>query len=118
MVVMPLLIDMIMKVRHEADEWVIDGRRILSAENVEVIRQTLEDEGPVILEHWHYRGARAPTRLIFEDLDGFTEYVRGMARAGDAFHVWSYASVCRDANEIASGKFPDEDGCVPREGAY
>ena len=107
-----------MKVRVEADDWSPDGRKILSEENLAVIRKTLEDEGPIILEHWHYRGARSPDRLVFDDLDDFTEYVRGQARIGDAFHVWSYAAVCRDDNELAGGKFPDEDGCVPRKGAY
>jgi hypothetical protein len=56
-----------MKVRCEADEWTTDGRKILSAENLEVIRRTLEDEGPIILEHWHYYGASPPDRLIFDD---------------------------------------------------
>ena len=107
-----------MKVRIDADDWTPDGRKILSAENLELIRQTLEDEGPIILEHWHYYGASAPDRFIFDDFDAFIEYVQNKARIGDAFHVWSYGSVCRDENELASGKFPDEDGCVPRRGAY
>jgi len=42
-----------MKVRCEADEWSPDGRKILSANNLEIIRKTLEDEGTIILEHWH-----------------------------------------------------------------
>jgi hypothetical protein len=107
-----------MRVRCEADEWSPDGRKILSAENVEVIRKTLEEEGPVILEHWHYRGACSPDRLVFDDFEDFLGYIQVQARIGDAFHVWSYAAVCRDDNEIAGGKFPDEDGWVPRGGAY
>jgi hypothetical protein len=107
-----------MKVRVEADEWTPDGRKILSAENVAAIRKTLEDEGPIILEHWHYRGACSPDRCVFDDFDDFLGYVKGQARIGDAFHIWSYAAVCRNDNEIAGGKLPDEDGCVPRKGAY
>jgi hypothetical protein len=107
-----------MKVRVEADEWSPDGPKILSAENLESIRKTLEGEGPIILEHWHYNGSRSPDRFVFDVFDDFIEYVQGRARIGDAFHVWSYAVVCRDDNEIAGGKFPDEDGCVPRKGAY
>lgn len=107
-----------MKVRIEADEWLPDGPKVFSAENLETIRKTLEDEGPIILEHWHYYGARAPGRFVFDDFDDFMEYVKGRAGTGDAFHVWSYAAVCRDDNEIAGGKFPDGDGYVPRKGAY
>jgi hypothetical protein len=107
-----------MKARCEADEWSPDGRKILSAENLEAIRKTLEDEGPIIVEHWHYHGSRSPDRLVFDGLDEFIEYVQGKAGVGDAFHVWSFAAVCKDENEIAGGKFPDEDGCVPRKGSY
>lgn len=107
-----------MKVRCDTDEWTPHGRKILSAENLEVIRKTLEDEGPIILEHWHYRGARSPDRFIFDELNAFIEYVQNNAQIGDAFHIWSFATVCKDENTIAGGKFPDEDGCVPRGGAY
>src|SRR5215207_3012888 len=71
-----------MKVRVEADEWSPDGRKILSEENLATIRKTLEDEGPIILEHWHYYGSRSPDRIIFDDLDDFMEYVRGAAGIG------------------------------------
>jgi hypothetical protein len=70
------------------------------------------------LEHWHYYGSRSPDRLVFDDLNDFMGDVLGRARIGDAFHVWSFTAVCRDDNELASGKFPDEDGCVPEKGAY
>ena len=106
------------KIRPEEDDWRPDGKKILSPENLAVIERTLEDEGPIIVEHWHYYGSRAPDRLICEDLDEFVAYVETKSRIGDAFHVWSFAAVCRDENEIASGKLPDEDGCVPRKGSY
>ena len=107
-----------MKVRIEADEWRADGQKILSAENVRVIKDTLENEGPIIVEHWFYYGSRAPDRFVFEDFDDFADYVQTKSRIGDAFHVWSFASVCKSENELATGKFPDDDGCVPRKGAY
>ncbi len=68
-----------MKVRVEADEWSPDGRKILSPENLEVIRKTLEDEGPIIVEHWHYYGSRSPDRFVFDDLDDFMDYMQGKA---------------------------------------
>lgn len=107
-----------MKVRCDTDEWTPDGRKILSVENLEIIGRTLEEEGSIIVEHWFYRGSRSPNRLIFDDFDAFTGYAQSNARIGDAFHVWSFASVCRDENELTSGKYPDDDGCVPRGGAY
>ena len=107
-----------MKVRIETDEWTSDGRKILSPENLAAIRDALENEGPIIVEHWFYYGSRAPDRFIFEALDDFVEHVQTQSRIGDAFHVWSFFSVCKNENEIAAGKFPDDDGCVPRKGAY
>jgi hypothetical protein len=107
-----------MKVRFETDECTPDCRKILSAENLEIISKTLEDEGPIILEHWYYYGSRSPDRFVFNDLDSFVEYIQSKAGIGDAFHVWSFASVCKDENIIASGKFPDEEGSVPRKGVY
>ncbi len=107
-----------MRIRPEKDDWRPDGRKILSSENLEIIRKTLDDEGPIIVEHWYYYGSQAPDRFVFEDLDEFVSYVQNSSRIGDAYHVWSFASVCKDENEIAWGKFPDEDGCVPRKGSY
>ena len=110
--------DVTMNFRADEDEWFSEGRKILSDENLERISRTLEDEGPIIVEHWFYRGSKSPDRLIFDDLDDFIGYVQSHARSGDAFHVWSFATVCKDENVIASGKHPDEDGRVPRKGAY
>jgi len=107
-----------MKVRCEADGWTSNDRKILSADNLEIIRKTLEDEGPIILEHWYYYGSRSPDRFIFDDIDVFIEYVQSKAGIGDALHVWSFAAACKNENTIVSGKFPDEDGCVPTKGAY
>ena len=107
-----------MKIRYEPDEWTPDGHKILSDENLGIIRKTLEDEGPIIVEHWFYRGSRSPDRFVFEDLDDFVEYVNSKARPGDAFHVWSFYLICRDEKVIAHGKYPDADGCIPKKGAY
>jgi hypothetical protein len=49
--------------------------------------------------------------VLFE---AFTPYLDAHASAADAIHVWSFAAVCRDDNELASGKRPDENGLVPR----
>jgi hypothetical protein len=104
--------------RSEADDWTVDGRKITASEVLEAVRQCLENEGPIIVEHWYYRGSSAPDRSVFDDYEVFVEYLNTHAHAGDAIHVWSFAAVCRNDNELASGKCPDEDGLVPRQGAY
>jgi hypothetical protein len=103
--------------RNEADGWTVNGEKTLSPERIAVIRRCLERH-PVIVEHWHYRGGRAPHRLIFDDSEDFEAYLNEQARPGDAFHIWEYAPLCRDDNTLTSGKFPDNDGCVPERGAY
>jgi hypothetical protein len=109
-----------MKVRFycEADDWSPEGVKITAPENLGAIRKTLEDKGPVIAEHWFYRGSCAPDRLIFDDFDAFIEYLKNKASAGDAIHVWSFTAVCKDDNELAGGKCPDDQGRVPKKGAY
>jgi hypothetical protein len=109
-----------MKIRFysEADEWSTEGRKIISPENLGAIRKTLEEDGPIILEHWFYWGSCAPVFLVFDDFDAFTEYLNNKASAGDAIHVWSFAAVCKDNNELAYGKCPDDQGRVPKTGAY
>jgi hypothetical protein len=98
--------------------WTADGRQITSSEALAAIRRCLEDEGPLIVEHWFYRGSCAPDRSVFDSYEAFGEYLDSRAAAGDAIHVWSFAAACRDDNELASGKRPDDDGLVPRRGAY
>ena len=109
-----------MKIRFfsEADEWATDGARITDAQHLETVRRTLEDEGPVIVEHWFYRGSSAPDRLVFDDFDDFTEYLNTHASAGDIIDAWSFSAVCTEHNRLATGKCPDDQGRVPRKGAY
>jgi hypothetical protein len=107
-----------MNYRYEPDEWTPDGQKILSDENLAVLRKTLEDVGSVIVEHRFYRGSRSPDRLVFDDFDDLLEYVRSRSRPGDAFSVWSFEELCKDENTLAYGKYPDVDGCVPKRGSY
>jgi hypothetical protein len=103
--------------RSEEDGWTAEGRKITTPEVLATIRRCLDDQGPVIVEHWFYRGSCAPDRLVMGDFDAFVEYLETRTSAGDAIHVWSFASVCRDDNELASGKCPDGEGLVPTRGA-
>jgi hypothetical protein len=102
--------------RSEEDEW-LKGISILSVEVLEQIKDELE-YSPIIVEHWHYRGSRAPSRIIIDDYDDFVEYITNNAVAGDAFHIWNYAKLCKDDNVLVSKKYPDNNGLVPKKGAY
>ena len=103
---------------YEGDEWSTSGpTNFLSPDVLARIKSELE-RGPVIVEHWHYRGSRAPDRLVFEDFEDVVEYAQTKARPGDAFHVWAFAGLCRDENTLASGKIPDAQGRTPKRGAY
>lgn len=104
--------------RSEDDGWTLDGSKITDTAALERIRKCLADEGPIILEHCFYRGSSAPDRVVFEVYDEFIEYLNTKAFAGDAIHVWSFAAVCRNDNTIAYGKCPDDEGMIPRTGAY
>lgn len=103
--------------RAQADEWTTEGDKITSEKNREIVRQKLE-RGSIIVEHWLYRGASGPVRLIFDDYQKFETYLSEEAYAGDMIRVWSFSEVCKMENVVAQGKCPDDNGCVPRKGAY
>lgn len=104
--------------RYEPDDWTTDGSRIDTAEKVAAIKAELESQGPIIVKHWHYRGGCAPTHLVFDDFDDYSEYLSHHAQPGDAFDVWGLYPLLRGIGTLAEGKFPDSDGTVPKTGAY
>jgi len=104
--------------RYPPDDWTTEGSRINDEPKLEAVRQELETRGPVIVKHWHYRGACSPSHLIFEYYEDYLEYLNSRAQPGDAFDVWSLYGLLGQLGSLAEGKFPDEDGTVPRKGAY
>jgi hypothetical protein len=104
--------------RHEPDEWTVDGEKINSVSNLELLRHTLNDKGPVIVERGIYRGSSSPERMIFEYFDDVLEYLQTYVSPGDSIRIWSFMSLCQNDNYLIQGKVPDEDGTVPRKGAY
>jgi hypothetical protein len=103
--------------RYEPDEWTTDGQQVLSPEN----RLKLELEfkrGPVIIQHWLYRGMSGPRMATAEDMEEFEAYLKQHALPGDAIDVWSFADCCTRETQLTGGKLPDVDGCTPRGGAY
>ena len=104
--------------RNEEDEWTNSGKKITDKENLNKIKNILENEGPIIVEHWFYRGASSPERIIFEEYEKFIDYLEKKSFAGDAIDVWSFSELCKPENRIAFGKCPDEEGKIPQKGAY
>jgi len=104
--------------RSESDNWSADGTKITEPAKLDAIRRALMDEGPIIVQHWFYHGASAPERLIFDDFDQFQAWLNEHTYAGDAIEVWSWAAMCQPDRRLAEGKCPDDEGLVPKGGAY
>ena len=102
----------------DKDEWRTDGAKITSPKNLANIRRVLEDEAPVIVEHWFYRRSTSPARFVFDDFEDFMSYMNENARAGDIIKVWNFGKTCTKQNMLAQGKCPDDADRVPRKGAY
>lgn len=103
--------------RYEPDNWTHEGAKILSEECVAKIKKVLE-RGPIIVQHWFYRGASCPRVYGFDDFEEFQEHLEENAVPGDAFDIWSFGEVCTNDKVIANGKLHDTDGCIPEGGAY
>src|SRR5262249_44563059 len=99
-------------------KWVVDGNKITAPEKLAAIRDTIESQGPIIVQHWFYRGASSPERIIFEDYDEFLKWLHESTYAGDAIDVWDWGAVCKWEDRLAEGKCPDENEMVPKGGAY
>lgn len=100
------------------DVWSHAYPSILLPDSLARIQQIVEQVGPVLVEHRRYRGASAPTLLVFCDHEDLEVYVRERAVPGDSFFVWSLAECCTDANVAVRGKLPDAQGRTPESGAY
>ena len=101
-----------------SDEWVETGATITGDAVLARVRATLEEEGALIIEHRHYRGARAPTRFVCSSFEEFTAYLNTNTVPGDAFWLWTFDACCRDDNALLTAKRPDAQGRTPKGGAY
>ena len=105
--------------RYEPDNWSGDGEIFTSRSKMDRLQAYLEQGKVLVAEHWHYRGARAPNRLLIEEVDDFIEYLEKEAIAGDIIEVFDLSEVWRNKGDaVLSGKCPDENGEVPEKGAY
>lgn len=103
--------------RYEPDNWSHDGKKILSEDSIAKIKATLT-HGPIIVQHWFYRGASCPRIFGFDDFEDFEEHLTNNAIPGDAFDVWSFLDTCKTERVLTTGKLHDKDGCVPKGGSY
>jgi hypothetical protein len=103
---------------NEADQWTADAAKINTPENLEAIRRVLEESGPIVVRHSFYRGANRPDHIAFDEFEEFEEYLNTKASAGDAIDVWNFADMGTAQNRFAFGKCPDDEGRVPKKGAY
>ena len=99
----------------ESDDWRA-GPNLRTAEVMQRVAAAVE-AGVLIVEHWHYRGARAPTRLFIEEIEQWEEFLSNVI-PGDAVYVWEFGKRCRVDNAIVAEKAPDAQGRTPRGGAY
>jgi hypothetical protein len=100
------------------DTWTTDGTRTTAPALLARLRQIIDDESPLIVEHRLYRRASSPNRFICDDFEVLEAYLTKEARPGDSFWFWRFVDCCRDNNAVADAKVPDADGCTPRGGAY
>jgi len=104
--------------RSDADNWSTDGSKITSPEKLNIISEVIEKTGPVLVKHWFYRLACAPEYKVFDDYEEFEKYLYQEANAGDAIDIWSIGDITNQENLLVEGKCPDEQGLVPKGGAY
>ncbi len=62
--------------RSEQHRWSTSGSKITSPENLEAIRDAIENRDVIIVEHWFFCGASAPDRMVFDDFDDFVDYIQ------------------------------------------
>ena len=99
-------------------EWTTNGSKITDPVNLAAIEKTLDEQGPIIVQHFHYYGGCSMDWRLFHDYDKFVDYLEEHAKAGDLIGVWDLLGICEAANALVLSKCPDEHGEIPIGGAY
>jgi len=97
-------------------KWSKEGANILAPERMEAVRAHLENVGFIVVLWSHYRAARPPTRLSFDEFEEFEQFLKSEPVPGDAIDVWRFPDDPKQ--RIAEGKIPNERGEVPERGPY
>jgi hypothetical protein len=95
--------------RVEAHKSSLEGEKITSPEKLAAIKLVLEKDGPVVLEHKFFRGARSPHVAVFDDYEELMDYLVEHARTGDKIRVWSLWPFMRDTAQLP--RVPEADAC-------
>lgn len=61
--------------RSEQHQWSPSGSKITFSENLEAIRDAIENRDGIMVKHWFSCGASAPDRMVFDDFDDFVDYI-------------------------------------------
>ena len=105
--------------RYEPDDWSGHGDKFTDPERLRRIKVLLAEGRLLIVEHWHYRGSRAPDRIVIEDYDDLLEYLEKNAIAGDIVDIFDMSDAwSKKGDPVVSGKCPDKHGEIPKNGAY
>jgi len=105
--------------RYEGDEWSKEGSMFPTKEKLAVLQKLLLKGKFIVVEHWHYRGASCPDRMVIQDVDDFTEYLEKHAIAGDIIRVYDLTETSWTKKTVLiEGKCPDDNGEIPNKGAY
>jgi len=104
--------------RAEADQWSTTGQKITDPESLALVKTAFSEGKTFVLEHRHYRGSRAPDWVVIDDYDGFEEYLKENAIAGDSVYLFDITACLEDGKQLINGKCPDENDEVPKGGAY
>ena len=104
--------------KEDIKGWTLDGPNILSPQILKEVEQTLLRRGSIIVEHRVMNGGGNPYKLVFDDLEDFSDHLKQHAQPGDNILVWCYDELCRDDNLITRGKMPDSTGRTPVGGSY
>jgi len=99
---------------YSPENWEINKDSTLSSEVLEAIEHYLNYKGFIAVLHWHFCGGRSPSPSAYEDFGDFKEYLDHEAKPGDIIHILPFP----EGEGIFSGKVPNENGQIPKKGAY
>ena len=100
------------------DNWTLDGLRVTDDAMRNRLREMIDDESDLIVEHRMYRRSSAPRRFVCSDPLELDRYLSTSVHAGDSLYFWRFDDCCRDDNVAETGKVPREDGATPVGGSY
>jgi hypothetical protein len=100
------------------ESWTTDGPRLTDDGVLLRLRNTIDNESALIVEHRFYKGSRAPHRFVTDDFDALRSYLRQQGQPGDSFYMWRFEDCCTNDNVAERGKIPDSQGRVPIGGSY